>query len=264
MDPKKWINISHETDLGLDPEIIQGFEENMGRDAYAMEPGSKLPPYGHWFFNTEKSQNKNELSLPDSHNLYWHSGKVLFEKSLILGNNCSKKLRIRNVEKIDGTDSSYLITTEYRLVSAGSFAVDEEQILLLTDQIEPHEKIRRINFDPDWNQDVQPGMIESIRAMKSTFFENPVADMFTQAETREKKAIRTGGSPGLILLIESFLSNFESRAIDRITYRSFGYSFDGVISIAGQDSDAFVTSLRIINSKRQVLYSADIRWSYSW
>lgn len=264
MDPKKWINVSHEADVSLDSEVIQTYEENMGREGYAIEAGDKLPPYGHWFISMKKNQPEDKLNIPASHNLYWYSGKILFESPLILGDNCTQKLQIRKVEKMDGTDTSHLITVGHKLVSAGKPAIDEEQILLLTDQIEPHKMVRRIHFDPDWKQDVKPEMIASIRAMSSKFFENPVIDLFTKTGKDQGQSLDTGGSPAMILLMESFNNNFESRVIDRISYKSFSYSFEDELSIAGQDSDSFVTSLRIINSKNQVLYSADIRWSYSW
>lgn len=264
MDPKKWIGKSVSSDFIPGQEIIQKVDEKLGRDRYVIEKGDELNLYSHWFFTDENSRIFDELSDFENknYNLYWHSGRIEYKNYLILGDNYTKTVQVRDVTE-NHDDSSYLITLGIKIRSGNRLVLEEEQVLLFCKEIEQHQDLRRIDFDPDWSQEVPLEEINALSNLSGAFFGFPVSDLLNQKQNHQNN-MKVQGSRGLILLLESFIYHFESRHTDRFTYKIHNFSNEGRLSIAGRDSDAFVTSLRLINSRRQVLGSVDIRWSYNW
>lgn len=266
MDPKEWVGKSQESEFLLDHNIIQHVEGKMGRDGVIIEKGDELNRYGHWFYTFEDNQLLGDLSGPgfENHSFYWHSGRIEYISSLILGTRYTRTVQIRDVKKTGGENSGFLVTLGIRIRSGRKNAIEEEQTILFTDNIDEHQNLRRIDLEPDWIQEVKLEEINTFLNLDSRMFGNPVTDALTKTNHKPADGLEVHGSASLILLLESFMYHFESRKIDRLTYKLHAYSDEGQLSIAGRDTDAFVTSMRLINSRRQVLCSLEIRWSYNW
>lgn len=265
MDPKKWVGKSTKTDFIPGQEIIQQVEEKLGRGRYVVEKGDELNLYGHWFFSHDDSLIVDELtdSENEDYKFYWHSGRIEYNKYLVLGSIFSRTVQVRDVQEYDDEHSSYLITLEIRIRSGNKVILEEEQVLILCKSIESYQDLRRINFEPDWSQKVKLEEINGLANLHGSIVGYPVTDPLNHVNDHQN-TIQVHGSKSLILLLESFMYHFESRKTDRFSYKIHTFSNEGQLSIAGKDTDAFVTSLRLVNSRRQVLASVDIRWSYNW
>jgi hydroxyacyl-ACP dehydratase HTD2-like protein with hotdog domain len=266
MDPKKWVGKSKESEFLLDPDIIQRVEGKLGRDGILIEKGDELKRYGHWFYTFEDNLFLDDLSGPEFENysFYWHAGRIEYASSLILGNTYNRTVQIRDVKNIGGEEAGILITLGIKIRSGRKIAIEEEQTILFTDNIEEHQNLRRIGFEPDWIQEVNPEKINTLLNLNSRMFGNPVTDALTKANNKPVNGLEVQGSASMILLLDSFMYHFESRKVDRLTYKLHAYTDEEQLSIAGRDTDAFVTSMRLINSRRQVLCSLEVRWSYNW
>ncbi len=266
MEPKEWVGKSNESEFLLDQNIMQHIEDKMGRDGFIIEKGDELNRYGHWFYTIDDKQFLDDLSGPgfENHSFYWHSGRIEYASSLILGNKYKRTVQIRDVKKIGEEDSGFLITLGIKIRFGRKIAVEEEQTILFTEHIDGHQNLRRIDFEPDWSQEVKLEEINTLLNLNGRMFGNPVTDVLIKTNHKPKNGLEMQGPASLILLFESFMYHFESRNIDRLTYKLHAYSGEGQLSIAGRDTDAFVTSLRLINSRRQVLCSLEVRWSYNW
>jgi len=266
MDPKEWVGKSNESEFLLDHKIIQHVEGKMGRGSFIIEKGDKLNLYGHWFFASDDKLFFNDLSSSDleKYSFFWHSGRIEYLNSLILGSRYTRTLQIRDVKEIGEESSAFLVTMGIKIRSGRKTAVEEEQTILLSKNIDEHQNLRRIQFEPDWIQEVKLEEINNLLNLNGRMFGNPVSDALTQKNQESANSLDVQGSTSLILLLESFMYHFKSRKADRLTYQLHAYSNEGQLSIAGRDTDSFDTSLRLINSRRQVFCSLEIRWSYNW
>ncbi len=265
MKPDEWIGKSFNTELTLDYKIARDFEVKMGRDSFAIEAGDKLAACGHWLFPAS-TDVENSLNIPDKYQLFWKEGQIVIKNRPKLGDSCLVKTTIRDVSQIEATDGTagYRIDLAQLIQSERKIAIDEQISLLLAEDIAPFEQIRRVPFEPEWTQEATKEQLDKLQLFAGSIFGHEVVDILTRTEHREKKVMRIQGPPAATLLIESFSYHFGSRSIDRISYKAHGFTTNGKVIVAGRDSDAFVTSMVLMNENRQVLFSADIRWSYNW
>lgn len=157
---------------------------------------------------------------------------------------------------------SWLITLDHQITANDKVAIREQQKLLLTDAIKEHEAPRRLHFDPDWQHD-NPELLNPVRKLDSGLAGRTVSDFLSPGTTSGDPVI-IQGSTALILLLDLFQFHFESRDAEEVSYQSHSYLPETDVLIAGEDSDSFITSLRMVNTRKQVLFGADIRWKYSW
>ncbi len=264
MNPSTSEKHSFELHYSLDADRVQSFEEMLGREGYSIEPGDKLAPCRHWLIRPESEELKKIFSnLKAPGTLYWSSGSISFENPVYLGDSCKESVSL-NISSEDGRkDGTQVIQVERLITCRGKPAIRESQTILRSENAADLEKPRKIEFSPDWEQKVESDQLKTFRQLRGSMAGADVFDFLSQ-ENISNDALTVYGSPALLLLLESFDYHFSSRIVDRVHYQAHSFSPDTEISIAGEDSDAFVTSLRIVNSRRKVLFGADIRWSYNW
>jgi hypothetical protein len=245
---------------------IQNTRDHISENGPAVEKGDQLNLYEHWLFLCESSQIGDAFSeaIDESYTISWQSGRINYRKPLTAGDTYKRMIQIQKVEEIEGESPVYLISFGIKIRSSFALIHEEEQDILLTRNPEKHEDLRRINFDGDWKLNVKPEELSGVSQFNSELCGHSVLDSIETSDDADKAAIPLQGSPAVTLLMNSFTENFESRTVDRLSSTIHGTSDGENLMISGKDTDAFVTSLRLINSKRQVLVSLDIRWSYDW
>lgn len=266
MDPKEWKGKSVESELIVDPATIQNNRDFTNKTGPAVEKGDQLNLYEHWLYPAESSPVGDELSeaINQGYSISWRSGRIDYRKPLTIGESYKRIVQVQKADAIEGDSSVYLVSFGIKIRTEYSLICEEEQDILLTKEPEKHEDLRRINFDGDWKLDVKPEELSKISKFKSNLLGYPVLDSISPAGERGEPNIPLQGSPSVTLLMNSFTEHFESRKADRLTYTIHGTTDDENLTISGKDTDAFVTSLRLINSKRQVVVGLDVRWSYDW
>jgi hydroxyacyl-ACP dehydratase HTD2-like protein with hotdog domain len=266
MDPKQWTGKSVESEVFLDPAVIQRGRDDIRKERLAIESGDTLNLYDHWLFPAGTLPFQDELSelVQESYSITWKSGRIDYRKPLHAGDTYNRTVQVQKVDEIQGEMTSYLVRTGIKIRQGHDLLLEEEQDLLLTKNLEQHHDLRRINFEGDWKLNVDSDERKITGSLQSTFFGHPVSDSVALTGQKDDSGITIQGSPSVILLMRSFTEHFESRKADRLSYAIHGISEENELVISGKDTDAFVTSLRLINSKRQVLVGLDVRWSYNW
>jgi hydroxyacyl-ACP dehydratase HTD2-like protein with hotdog domain len=266
MDPKEWKGKSVESELIIDPETIQNTRDRTNKGGQAVEKGDQLKLYEHWLYPAESSPVGNDLSeaIDEEYSISWRSGRIEYRKPLIIGEPYKRIVQVQKADELMGDSSVYLVSFGIKIRSAYSLIYEEEQEILLTKKPDNHEDLRRINFDGDWKLGVKPEELSKISTFKSNLLGHSVRDSITASGDQGESDIPLQGPPSVTLLMNSFTEHFESRKADRLTYTIHGTTDDENLMISGKDTDAFVTSLRLINSKRQVVVGLDVRWSYDW
>jgi len=270
MNVKEWIEKTIETECTLNPENLQSYEEDLQKEGYITETGDQLPVFGHWFCISDYKDRSEEdfFFIPENRNVYWKSGSIKINESLKAGNTCKLDLKIKKADFIHDTDQSLLVSLSQKISDGRVVAIEEEIQFLITDDFRKHEKTHRINFDPDWEVEVKQNKLNSIHRLRPVFHGIPANDLLSSSASEvqhsKQNQLNLQGSPAALLLIESFSRNFESRVIQSLKYQSFSFHSEEPLTIASRDSDTYQTSMRLINSRRQVLFSAEIQWNYSW
>lgn len=268
MDFKRWLGKSTETEFILDPETFRLYEKNMDSENFPADEGDPLPPFGHWLYIADQQSDifSDIFTGLEDHSIYWNSGKISMKNALKIGEKCKYILKIKDIDSIEDTDSSFLISFTQKVLSGKITAVEEEFQILVTENSGEHESKHRINFDPDWELEIMEEQAKKYHKLNSQIFGYPAADILSRFSDQKRRSTnhKIQGPPGMVLLLESFSENFESRKIESMEYKSFAFESDDLLKIASRDTDAYQTSMRLINSQRQVLFSVEIQWNYAW
>ncbi|MGF1669915.1 MAG: hypothetical protein ACFCU6_05675 [Balneolaceae bacterium] len=266
MDFKKWAGRSVDSEFILDPELIRTFEEKMNRNSYMVEKGDDLTPFGHWLYIEKNNEKSFEVLCPGAENqsVYWYSGKIEVNEYLKIGDTYKSYLKVISTEAENDESLPVKVKIHKRINTGNKMAIEEEQVLLISDNTENQETKRRIDFSPDWELEISSEQMESVKSLSPSFLGHPVTDMLNLKKNKKDDQLCIQGSSLAVLVFESFNYHFESRKIESFEYRTLAFGFEGELFIACRDTDAYQSSMRIINQRRQVLFSAEIKWSYSW
>lgn len=268
MDFKEWIGATEETEFTLDPELFRSYQEEMERDGFLTDEGDPLPPFAHWFYLADQNNEPFAKMLQESEdlNIFWRSGKLSVNSALVAGQHCKSVLKIRDIDSIDEDGHSALITLHQRVLAGRSAAIEEELKVLVTENSEEPQKRRRINFDPDWELEIDQNRAKKYLTLEPGIFGRTVSGLLSGLDNSEKKSPgrKIRGLPGMVLLLESFSENFESRKIESFDYKSFPVETIDSLTVACRDTDTYQTSMRLIDSHRRVIFSTEIQWNYAW
>jgi len=268
MDFKEWIGKSAETEFTLNPEPFRSYQEEMERDGFLTDEGDPLPPFGHWLYiaNQESGSFTDIFKESGDLNIYWKSGKISVNSPLVVGLDCKSVLKIKDIESINEESQSVLITLRQSVFAGRSAAIEEELQVVVADNSGNQQKRHRIDFDPDWELEIDQNRAEKYLTLEPRIFGRPAPDILSGLGEQEKQSAghRIQGPPGMILLLETFSENFGSRKIESLNYRSYGVENVDSLTIACRDTDTYQTSMRLINSRRQVFFSTEIQWNYAW
>ncbi|HMB98264.1 MAG TPA: hypothetical protein VKM36_07260 [Balneolaceae bacterium] len=268
MDFKEWIGKSSEMEFTLNPETFRSYQEQMDTDGSFTDEGDLLPPFGYWFYVADQDNGSFNDIFKDSGdlNIYWRSGKISVNTPLVVGRDCKSVLKIKDVESLSEEDQSFLITLSQRVLTGRSAAIEEELQVVAAGNSGNQQKRHRIDFDPDWELEIDQNRAEKYLTLEPRIFGRPAPDILSGLGEQEKQSAGPSiqGPPGMILLLETFSENFGSRKIESLNYRSYGVENVDSLTIACRDTDTYQTSMRLINSRRQVFFSTEIQWNYAW
>lgn len=267
MNPDEWIGKSIKTEKKLSTERYQRFVELMGReDDYVAEKGDPLPPYGHWLYPADEAESDPTFLPPlQGKKYYWYEGTLESDSTLRVDESCQKNLKITDIRELPDQEDSWLISLSQTIHSDGRRAAGEQLQILYTDHESSIHDVRRISFEPDWVQDVRSDQVASLKKLAPKLAGVSILDILSNTGDSAKDGLTISGPIALVLLLESFDYHFDSRAASSVTYKASGFSPDeGPFLIGGRDSDSYVTDLCILNSRKQALFSASIRWSSTW
>lgn len=268
MNFKEWIGKSAEKEFTLDPELFRSYEDLRGSDGFLTDEGDPLPPFGHWLYiaNQENGSFTDIFKEAADLNIYLKSGKMYVNSLLILGQDCKSILEIKDIDSIDEGGQSVLISLHQRVFTGRSAAIEEELQVLLSDNPGDQQKKHRIDFDPDWELEIDQERAKKYLNLEPRIFGRSVPDILSGLGKQEKRSPerRIQGPPGMVLLLDTFSENFESRKVESFDYKSYGVETVDSLTIACRDTDTYQTSMRLIDSRKRVLFSTEIQWNYAW
>lgn len=268
MDFKEWIGKSAETEFTLNPELYRSFQKDLEIDGFLTDEGDPLPPFGHWLYLADQEYESftDMFKELEDLNISWRSGKISVNTPLVAGRDCKSILKIKDIDPVGEEGQSVLISLSQRVFSGRSVAIEEELQILVTDNSVDQQKRHRLDFDPDWVLEIDRDRVKKYLTLDPMIFGRPASDILSGLgkEKKESPEHNIQGPPGMVLLLESFSENFESRKIESFDYNSYGIETIDSLTIACRDTDTYETSMRLINSRRQVLFSTEIQWNYAW